>query len=103
MIASPWWPPFKADSLLSRRNPLLGRSGPWQRKQLCSRIGLISMEKLTWFVAGGGSWDTSGSAAVAIVTPAETERRRFNLQHSTLNIQRPAFPRIGSSTLNVEC
>src|SRR5437867_4127311 len=55
MISMPLSPPLRADSRLSRRKWLLGLSGPWQRKQVFSKIGLISASNaiLTW--AAGGS------------------------------------------------
>src|SRR5437868_15335384 len=59
-------PPFRAESRLSRRKWLFGRSGPWQRKQLASKMGLMSRWKSIVMFAGGGSLEVSIAAAEAL-------------------------------------
>src|SRR5207244_1209933 len=52
-------PPCRAEPRLSRRKWLLGRSGPWQRKQLASKMGLMSRWKSIVMFVGGGSFEVS--------------------------------------------
>src|SRR5579859_2960874 len=75
-ISTPFAPPFSADSRLSRRNRLLGRSGPWQRRQELSRMGLMSRAKSIFPVVGGGSFDSSISAAARERQRAEGRRQK---------------------------
>src|SRR6266576_1487273 len=73
-MSTPLFPPFNAESRLSRRNRLLGFSAPWQRRQVASRIGLMSRAKSIWTDAGGGSLDSSTSAAESRRLPAKDNR-----------------------------
>src|SRR6266542_5953326 len=68
-------PPLRADSRLSRRKRLLGRSGPWQRKHDFSKIGLTSRSNSTRSSDGGGKRLASSSAAI-ISTQTMKGRRR---------------------------
>src|SRR5437588_4287776 len=63
IMSTPWSPPLSADSRLSRRKWLLGRSGPWQRKQLPASNGLMSREKSIGFPDGAGNFEISGAPA----------------------------------------
>src|SRR5215469_7184046 len=65
IISTPSSPPLRAAARLSRRNWFFGFSGPWQRRQFSSRMGLISRAKSIVLVAGGGSLEISTSAANA--------------------------------------
>src|SRR5439155_501087 len=56
-------PPFNADSRLSSRKCDFGFSGPWQRKQVFSKIGLTSRSKSACTLAEGGNLSSSTSAA----------------------------------------
>src|ERR1043166_2351408 len=72
--STPSFPPFNAASRLSRRNRLLGFSGPWQRRQVACRIGFTSRAKSTWSDAGGGSLDSSTASAESRRLSAEENR-----------------------------
>src|SRR2546430_9425775 len=52
----------------------LGRSGPWQRKQLFSKIGFTSFSKSTGTCAAGGSFDGS-----------DRKSTRLNSSHSQIS------------------
>src|SRR5690242_12477449 len=66
-MAMPFSPPFSAASRVARLNRLLGRSVPWQRRQEVSRMGLMSAAKSIVLAAGGGSFETSTSAAKVLI------------------------------------
>src|SRR5579862_1900076 len=79
-ISTPLSPPFRAEARLSRRKPLFGLTGPWQRIHEVSKIGLISREKSTCFSAEGGSLDTStGSAARTLIEEAKATPKNHNI------------------------
>src|SRR4051795_3938801 len=85
-MSTPSSPPLSAASRLSRRYLLLGFSGPWQRMHEASRIGLMSRAKSTRMPAGGGSFDSSTSAASTEGAHAPTRMADPSANHLPSNL-----------------
>src|SRR5258705_86993 len=88
MMSMPFSPPFNAASRVPRLKRLFGRSPPCQRKQELSKMGLMSVTKSMVRAAGGGSFETSMSAAseAEVKHQAPNTKLQQNLKHQTPTI-----------------
>src|SRR5690242_14273547 len=82
MMSMPLSPPLIAAARVSNRKPLFGFTGPWQRMQEVSKIGLMSRAKSMWLVAGGGNLESSMASAAK----RRREERKMKAQSRTKNL-----------------